>query len=443
MDNTLKKDEAISFKISKPIVWIGLISILYIARDVLGIGFPQSIFSVICLISFLTTSIEEGLGIFVFSMALTLPGNEIRLIYFAVFLMKQKHIVTEFKSFNVVMLLILINEFIISYFYYSGSKFQFLYNFLIYSLYLLIPILWSQYTFNQAALVSAIKYFICGIFLASMITIYIAVSSRGWGVVLSGSNSLGRVASEYVTGSEMVTSNNRNGLAVQAAIAISLILVLLAQKKAKLIPSSVALVLFLLVVLLTRSRTGLILVAMITMFWTLIMFSRRGHFLRGLFFAGGFILLLVGLYKLFPDVWDGVFARFINQTDITNGRNELSILYLEKWKDNILSILFGYGKNTYFDVLGIDGVPHNMFVDVLTCGGLIGLLCLLVWLFLYWKSNLKYVTKELVSYALFTPILYFISTMAGQYFSVALTHLVFSFLLLSSAAMGKDGLKKM
>lgn len=438
MDNTVKNQGALSFGVSKTIIWIALITILYLARDILAIGFPQSIFTLICLIAFLTTSIEEGLCIFVFSMALTLPGNEIRLAYFVIFLIKQKHIVRRLKSFNAFILLILINELIISYFYFSGSKFQFLYNFLIYALYLLIPILWSQYTFDREAIISSIKCFVVGIILASIITLYMAVRSRGWGVVLSGSYSLGKVASEYVTGSTMVTSNNRNGLAVQASIAISLILLLLAQKKARLLPSSVASALLLMVVLLTRSRTGVIMIAMIIIFWVLTISSKRGHFLSGLCIAGGFVLLIIGLYWLFPSAWNGVYARFINQTDITNGRNELSILYLGKWKDNILSVLFGYGKNTYFDVLGIDGVPHNMIVDVLTCSGLIGLLSLLAWLFLYLKNNLKDVEKEQVFYALLTPIMYFFSTMAGQYFSVALTHLVFSFLLLSSAAMGND-----
>ena len=438
MDNTLKKDEAISFKVSKPIAWIGLMAILYLARDVLGIGFPQSIFTAICLVAFLTTSIEESLCIFVFTMALTLPGNEIRLVYFIVFLMKQKSIIRRLKSFNAFILLILINEFIISYFYYSGSKFQFLYNFLIYALYLLIPILWSQYDFSKETIVTAIKCFVIGILLSGLITLYLAVRYRGWGVILSGNNSLGLIAEEYVAESGMVTSNNRNGLAAQSAIAISLILVLLANGKSKKLPSIAALAMLLMVVLLTRSRTGVLMVALIIVYWVLLISSKRGQLKSGFLIVGSVALLLLGLYHYFPSAWNGVFARFVNQTDITNGRTHWNTLYLQDWRSNAFNLLLGYGKNTYYNVLGIYGVPHNMIVDVLTCSGLIGLIYLVAWLILFLRNSLASVDKTKLAYSLLTPFIYFVSLMGGQYFTVALTHTIFSFLLLSSIAMGKD-----
>lgn len=435
MLNTLNTTSGNNINANRIFGWVSVITALYLVRDVLNIGFPQSFFTVILFACFVLTTTEEGFCVFVFSTVLTLPGNEIRLIYFIIFLIKNKQSFRKLPLYNVFAIFILIIELGNNILYSSDSVDQTIYKYIVFCLYIVIPIIWAQYDFSKEAIVTAIKLFIFGVILVGLITVYITIQYQGWNIMVNGSSSLGYGLEDYISSSSMVTSNNRNYLSVFASVASALLLVLMATHRAKLVTSVPSLIVLLSVVLLTRSRTGIVCVVLIIIYWIILISSKRGRMIRGILIIIGVGLIIIGIHHFFPDVWQGVYLRFVNQADITNGRTYWNSLYLEKWKSNLFTFLFGYGANSFYGVVNIYGVPHNMIVDVLTCHGLVGLISLLLWLSIFLKNCLKGVKRVDLAYALLAPFIMLMGLMAGQYFSVAMNHLQFSFIILSTIAM--------
>ena len=115
--------------------WISIILILYAARDLGRIGIPDVLFTAVIGLAFITLPIEDGLAVFMFTSALTLPGNEIRLLYiFSLFLKKGNK--TIFPGVEGIALLGMLSlQLIDMYIYSKGGLGSITYSYITYSLY--------------------------------------------------------------------------------------------------------------------------------------------------------------------------------------------------------------------------------------------------------------------------------------------------------------------
>ena len=414
----------------KAFLWVAIITILYVLRDILTLPVPSIIFTGVCLLAFVFTDLQESMSVLVFTSVLTLPGNEIRLIYILLYFIKKRMKLNKLTLADggiiILMILELFNAFIFS----AGSIGDIIYKYVTFVLFLIIPIIWIRTKSNSKELVDAIKYFVFGIVLVGLITIYMTVKLRGWAVLISGTNSLGMDLGDYITASSMTTSFNRNTLGILACVGVALSMILLDQRYIKRLFGISAIAVCMFVILTTRSRTAFLLVAIILAYWVLLVAFRKGQGIKGIIMVAAIVAGILLLKNYLPDAWNAVINRFINQTDITNGRTSLNTEYLQMWKSNIRSILFGYGATSYNDYLHISNSPHNMVVDILICWGITGVVLLGIWLFKLFMWSLKNVEKEKCTIAILPSFVMLVGLMMGQYLTVPTGHLYLCFLIL-------------
>jgi len=261
----------------------------------------------------------------------------------------------------------------------------------------------------------------------------LTANSTGWDVLLSGKYNTRLGITENVT-ETMQTTYNANQLAGMFAIAAAIILVTMDYKR---MPKLLALPLVgyaLFIVVMTRSRTGLLLMGLIVLVYYWVTVFRRKKFWAGLWILLAMILLAVVVFNVFPGAAQAILNRFTNQDDITNGRANLFGLYLNAWSEDAWCFLFGYGIGSYSNVVDIWEAPHNMITDILICWGLLGLILILSILVAQYKKGIKRIDKKMRLLALLPAIIAVVASMAGQYLTTGYPHMRLCFLLLAAKA---------
>ena len=64
-------------------VWVAVFSAFYVLRDIAGVGFPDILLTAVCGLAFLFLDVGSAMGMYFFTTALTVPHNEIRIVYLA------------------------------------------------------------------------------------------------------------------------------------------------------------------------------------------------------------------------------------------------------------------------------------------------------------------------------------------------------------------------
>ena len=152
-------------------------------------------------------------------------------------------------------------------------------------------------------------------------------------------------------------------------------------------------------------------------------------------------LLFITL-RFFPGVVQGVVDRFVDQKDITSGRSDLFVLYLDAWMERVWGFLIGYGIGSYVNVLDIWEVPHNSITDILISWGIVGLFLIFVTLWQMLRRGLIGVSKKEYLPALLPVSILIISSMAGQYLTSGFSHTHICFLLLAAGAFVKQSARR-
>lgn len=145
---------------------------------------------------------------------------------------------------------------------------------------------------------------------------------------------------------------------------------------------------------LTLSRTFVVMggIMSIVVLWKQI----RGSFWGTLFLI---VVLAVGLYYAYPYAEHVFTERGIEEDDISNGRFQSSIRYLQFFEDNLEALLCGVGFTNRY-IMGVYDVgklaTHNTYVDILVDFGLIITVGGLLWLMINNKI-IKAVFKNIYS----------------------------------------------
>ena len=424
-----------------PSVWIILITILYVIRDVGRLPVPDLVFSGLLGLSFILLPLEGALAVFAFSTPLTLPSNEVRLLYTLIFLLKiNRHLKFPWKA-TLAVIGMLFLQLIDTYAYSNQGPVQYLYSFAIFALFIVIPLLWHGAGFSPEARLDAVKAYVTGIILAGVITIYMTISLWGWTVLLGGSNSLGRHLANYEAAG-MVTSNNRNALGMNHVLALTFLLILLTKRNIRKVPALIGIILCIGVTILTRSRTAFVILGFVAAFWGLIVASNSGRRNSGIAILVVLVAALVAVRQFMPDMWNGVVSRFFDQEDISNGRLAINSFYFSAWASDWKCILFGYGAGTYSNMVQYSISPHNFVVDILICWGLTGFLLLLVFWWELLKSSGRHISKGNRKYAVIILLVNLLGLMMGQYLTIPLKHLQFCFTIFSLGMLDLSNCEK-
>lgn len=237
--------------------------------------------------------------------------------------------------------------------------------------------------------------------------------------IISRSLRFGNTAFLYMK-SHYAIYGDQNMISLFCIISLGISLILYHRKKEKVY----LFISFLLLIfgLLTQSRTFVVCLFV----WVLIelyqaIISKKFFTIKALFtgiIIFFFILLLYFLfYEEISNIILNIFNRFTNKKELTGGRIELFILYINYWLSKPAIFLFGIGTQNIKMKSSIFNSPHNFFADIVASFGLIG--CILFGLFYYFLyRKIKNYNKHLGKEQFFMLISFFIYISFLQYISV-------------------------
>lgn len=414
-------------------IFILLFAVLYLLRDLGGANIPDIVISGLCAVAFIVMDIGTSLGMYVFTTALTVPHNEIVIVYMAVLIGKvlasgQMRISGKMLLLNLGMLLLqLVNITLFS----RENVNNAIYDYVTRMLFIIVPLFWYHDEYSAEDFQSALLCYAAGVILGGTVTMILAAESVTWEVLLKGTGGY-RLGKTYNTESGMQTSYNANQLATMCAIAASIFLQHMDTKRISKLFGFVLLGYSLFLVVLTRSRTGLLLMAMAVIIYYLTLVVRRKKLLAGIFLLGAICAVVFAVITFVPGVVEAVIERFVDQEDISNGRIDQFVFYIQKWIENPWCFFFGYGIGTYQDELGMGMSSHNAVADILISWGLMGMLLVVGIVGMCFGKGIKEVGKKDRAMALLPAMVALVASMAGQYLTVSYPHMRLCFLLLAA-----------
>lgn len=118
----------------------------------------------------------------------------------------------------------------------------------------------------------------------------------------------------------------------------------------------------------------------------------------------------ISVLKNYPEIWDGIEARFTSSTFSTaGGRTVIMQKYLEAFLSSPQIALVGAGATSYKDVIGFTESLHNGTEQILVCYGLLGAIAFVVGL-LFPIFELKQKKKGLPRWLPFIAVVLFVQT---------------------------------
>lgn len=214
----------------------------------------------------------------------------------------------------------------------------------------------------------------------------------------------------------MRISLNPNDLGIFCNLAICFVLLL--KKDMPLVIWGGSLILFLLVGIMTQSRTFIIaflFVMMMYVFWVNKGVKRKVYAIAVGILIGSIAAFL--LRELISQYLQNLIRRFTQVNDITNGRNSITLFYVNEMFQSAYDLLFGVGmqniNSKYNTIFG----PHNVVLEIIVGWGGIGLVCV-VCLFYRICMKIKGIRRK-IDMKYYIPIVcYFVMLQTGQGFSL-------------------------
>ena len=408
-------------------------SILYLLRDIAGMVFPDIVFSGLCALAFVFANLETSFGIYIFTTTLTVPHNEIAIFYLVGVLLRM--FLEKRSKINITLLVLTIGclflQMIDMMLFSPLNTSAFVYDYVVRMLPIVFPLLWFSVKLSPAAFKKALMCYVVGVLLGGTVTLILTGNDVGWDVLLEGTDSIRLgVTNEQMT-EGMQTTYNANQLATMFTLSATISLLFMDQRW---IPKALGygiIAYSLLIILLTRSRSGMFTFLFAAMVYYWILIFRRKKVLQGIVALLALIIVVLVVINAFPGLLDGLLDRFVDQDDMTNGRADLFDLYISAWSADIWCLLFGYGIGSYSNVVDIFNVPHNSIADILISWGLVGFCLVITILGMLFKSGKKDVTKDNLILGSLPATIAIISSFAGQYLTVGFPHTRLCFLLLS------------
>lgn len=420
-------------------IFILLFTVLYLFRDLAGANIPDIVFSGLCAAAFMMADVGTALGMYIFTTALTVPHNEIRIVYLVIVFAKM--FFSGVMRINGKMLLMTLGAMLlqlmnVTMFSADGVE-DVVYDYISKMLIFVLPLVWFNEEYSSEDFRSALMCYVVGVLLGGTVTLILTAERISWEALLKGTggNRLGKTFSADET---MHTTYNANQLAIMFAISASVILQRIDKKRISKAIGFAMVGYLLFLVVLTRSRTGLLMMAMIVLVYYLVLVFRRKRIFSGMALLAMIGALVFLVITLMPGAVEKLMNRFVDQEDITNGRADTFVFYIQKWVEKPWGFLFGYGIGSYFDIVEVGISPHNAITDILISWGLFGLLLVAGIIAMCWSKGIKGVDKKDRMMALLPAIVALVASMAGQYLTTGYPHMRQCFLFLAAKAWSSE-----
>ena len=422
------------------LLFVAVFTALYLVRDLMGVYFPDLVFSGICAAAFFLLSDGAMLGMYIFTTTLTVPHNEIMLLYIAVFCLKRLRggSVRFHKGMFIMVVCLMVLQLTDMTLFSKSNWTAMLYDYITLMLYIIIPLLWCMVDISPVQYRNSMLCYMWGALLGAGIVVVLTANMIGWSELFT-SNQFQRLGiTENANNAGMQSTYNANQLSGMMVITVSLALVLMEKKKLPVLLSFIGCGIAICVIALTKSRTGLLCTG-----GTIVLYVLYTLFVARKPIKGCIILItIIGIVALLlyiePELFDGLMSRFEDQEDITNGRSDLLTIYLQEWMSNPWSLMFGYGIKSFQHVVTAFNVPHNAIADILICWGGVGLLIVLTIIIMFIKNTFSCLDKYDRVLAMIPITVVIVMLMAGQYLTTGFPHLRMCFLIVAMKGLRTD-----
>lgn len=429
------------YSAGKLIAWLAVFSALYLLRDIAKIPVPEIVFTAVAALAFWLTDASSAMGFYLFTSTLTVPDFEIRFVYLVVLLAKAFFYKKKLHAGMLLVILALATlELVDLFIFFQESWFGVLYECALRLSFAALPIFWMSENISAKAYRRALLCYLAGTLLGGAVLLILSIDNVGWEQLLTGAGMrLGKATTKgYETGATMQTGYNANQLAGMFAVSAASAIVLMEKKTISKLTGYLLLGTSAVMVLFTRSRSGMLLMCLILMVYYWFVIIRKRRIWQGIAISGVFITIAAIILHAFPVAIENALSRFVNQEDISGGRLELFDIYISAWFRDPWCMLFGYGAGSYGSIVRAHNSPHNMIADILIGWGIVGLILLCYcWGALY-RCSAKYVDKKDKMLAYLPSLVAVLAAMAGQYITTGFPHMRLCFLLLAAKAFADD-----
>ena len=128
------------------------------------------------------------------------------------------------------------------------------------------------------------------------------------------------------------------------------------------------------------------------------------------------VIIIFSIYKIYPSYFDNIMNR-IDKSDITTGRTEIALKYIEVIFSKTDSLFRGIGIQNVGEKTGIISSPHTAIVEIFICWGIIGLLFIISYFIYLMRKHIS--TNERFNKLNLIPIIVFVFvTQSTQFFRV-------------------------
>lgn len=372
-----------------PVALITAFLALLFLRDIIGVGVPNIVFTVLWLLIIVLCEKPVSAAFtvsavicFASTLSITIPSAAF--IVWILFNRKTLKIHTVFF----VSLYIIIEE-LIRVCLVSSDNFKQYTNSMV--VLLLVCIITEELYENRLSDEKILKFYVLFFgFLSFDIIWATAKSLGGLSEIVTGTFRIGHISQydETVVG---LMSMNANGIALMTMVAISSLMLMISKGRIKKRFAIPLIVYFSFVGFLTISKTFLLVYVGFWVLYSLWYVKKNGKNI----FKPLALFAVIGI--LTAAVWNtelvqNVVSRFDSE-DITTGRVDVIFEYLSYMANNTKALFVGIGLQNITDKTSIIRVPHNAILEIFVCFGIVGILAYAAFFIALIRSAIKHSKK--------------------------------------------------
>lgn len=382
---------------------------------------PNVLFALLILVLFIFVKKTELLGMYIFLILLstTIMMYYVNIMFVIFFLLKFNKVLKLNNNFLIVIIIIII-ETVHLYININLGLNESLTKLFGFTL-CLIPFMFIKNFLKNTNILSSFYIFVSGFIGFTLITFGIYFYNYNIGNFFNEIRRFGFLPG-YYENEKMGLIINPNTIGKYAALIISSSIPFIQLRKIKMNSINVIILCYTVVIgFLTLSRTFILMVVIIFILYIITNFTIKN--LVNIVMVS-ILLLSTTIIVLFNSkISEALNNRLFESDNITGSRLEIYKNYLSTLLHNDYIFIFGVGMQDYnlkFNKYSkyISESSHNVFIEILSIWGIIGLLVILILIFnIIIQSNLNKMEKISQKVLLCLPILtIFISALAGQYF---------------------------
>lgn len=373
---------------TKKIIGMTLISLflgLLFLKDFVRLGIPEIAFTTIWLLllifgeqSTLTAFSLAVVICFTSTISITIPV----VTYIVLTIFRRK------KIYDIPLFLISISVALVEFIRLLANNENFRQYVNIMAIAFLVYIVVTEIHWDHCSPVKCLKYYLAFFLFLSMDIIWSTAKYIGSiSAIITGSFRIGQVEliDERAIG---LLSMNSNGIAMLSILSISICLLLVSKNQMKPMSFVFWTIYSCFVGLLTLSKTFiLVLLGLIVLYVFWFNWKNRGKLWRSFIMVSVLVVAIMVISQ--TKLAKKVLLRFSNG-DLTSGRMEVFIEYINYMIAHPTKILFGIGLQSVTTKTGMIRVPHNAILEIYVCLGVFGMIAYSLYFVLVCRIGMKY-----------------------------------------------------